>query len=157
MCSDVARVLRRDGVFLATRAHVVSGKRQLAAFLESHPVHRLAGGENAYTLTQYRSALRKAGFRHILSLGRAQSPLNLYRETPASIRLVAAGTARRILGNTVVVEPNAADWLDAVRGHNTNVAPYPRPAWRIGTRRIAGTSAPISMCNTSCPLRTASS
>lgn len=39
---------------------------------------------------------------------------------------------------TVVVEPNAADWLDAVLGPNTRVTAYPRPAWRIRARQLFG-------------------
>ena len=101
MCAEAARVLRRNGVLLATREHVVSGQRQLVAFLGGHPVHRLTGGENAYTLAHYTRALRHAGFRHIRTLGPVQSPINLYPDTPASIRLIASGTARRMLGDRV--------------------------------------------------------
>jgi len=58
---EFARVLRPGGVLLACREHVVDDDAQLAAFLDSHPMHQLAGGENAYPLTAYTDAIREAG------------------------------------------------------------------------------------------------
>jgi hypothetical protein len=37
-------------VLLATREHVVDDPAQHAEFLARHPVHQLAGGENAFSL-----------------------------------------------------------------------------------------------------------
>lgn len=45
LMSEVARVLRPGGVLMACREHVVDSESQKQAFLNSHPVHRLAGGE----------------------------------------------------------------------------------------------------------------
>ncbi len=45
--SECARVLRKGGVFLACREHVVDNAGQLRVFLNRHPIHQLAGGENA--------------------------------------------------------------------------------------------------------------
>ena len=47
---EAMRVLRPGGVFFCCREHVVADDEELATFLESHVVHQLAGGENAYTL-----------------------------------------------------------------------------------------------------------
>jgi SAM-dependent methyltransferase len=58
---ECARVLRPGGLFLACREHVVKGPRALRHFLKSHPVHRLAGGENAYQLSEYLGAIEGAG------------------------------------------------------------------------------------------------
>jgi ubiquinone/menaquinone biosynthesis C-methylase UbiE len=56
-----SRVLRREGVFLAAREHVAETNEELRAFLASHAVHRLAGGENARPLRSYRAAIQGAG------------------------------------------------------------------------------------------------
>lgn len=58
---EMARVLKRKGIFLATRDHVVSNEKERELFLSSHPLHALHGGEWAYTLDQYREAIRLAG------------------------------------------------------------------------------------------------
>lgn len=58
---EVARVLKPGGLLLACREHVVDDERQLEDFLRQHPVHQLAGGENAYPLDAYLSAIRGAG------------------------------------------------------------------------------------------------
>ena len=47
LCKEVARVLKPGGVFIATREHVVDVPEELPAFLASHPLHHLYGGENA--------------------------------------------------------------------------------------------------------------
>ena len=60
---EVARVLKSGGMFLACREHVVDDDAQLASFLASHPVHQLAGGENAYRMDQYIGAMQNAGLR----------------------------------------------------------------------------------------------
>jgi SAM-dependent methyltransferase len=60
---ECARVLRPGGQFLACREHVVDDDQQLETFLKSHPVHQLAGGENAYRLDQYLSAISGAGLQ----------------------------------------------------------------------------------------------
>jgi SAM-dependent methyltransferase len=60
---EAFRVLRPGGVYFFCREHVVADDEELAAFLESHPVHQLAGGENAYTLDAYVRAIQRSGLR----------------------------------------------------------------------------------------------
>jgi len=58
---ECARVLKRGGVLLATREHVADDTRQLDVFRRNHPIHQLAGGENAFRLDEYLNAIRAAG------------------------------------------------------------------------------------------------
>ena len=58
---ECARLLKPGGVFLACREHVANSEDELRRFLESHPVHQLAGGEYAFTYQQYVSAITGAG------------------------------------------------------------------------------------------------
>ncbi len=62
MVSEIYRVLRSGGIMLATREHVVDNDRQLKRFLADHPVHQLAGGENAFKFFDYLEAIQEAGF-----------------------------------------------------------------------------------------------
>jgi ubiquinone/menaquinone biosynthesis C-methylase UbiE len=57
------RVLKPGGTFLACREHVVDDATQLAVFLAAHPVHQLAGGENAYSLAEYVNAIQSSGMK----------------------------------------------------------------------------------------------
>ena len=59
--AECSRVLKPTGFLLATREHVVSDQQQLDAFLESHILHKLHGGENAYSLKHYISVLEQSG------------------------------------------------------------------------------------------------
>lgn len=58
---ECARVLKKGGVFIACREHVVDNKKQLEIFLRNHPIHQLAGGENAFPLNMYLDGLSAAG------------------------------------------------------------------------------------------------
>ena len=61
LCSEISRVLRPGGTFIAVRDHVLQKKSHLQRFLDSHPLHHLYGGENAYLLSEYRQAIADAG------------------------------------------------------------------------------------------------
>lgn len=76
--SEIARVLRPGGVLLACREHVVDNDSQKKAFLELHPVHRLAGGENAFSLQQYLAAIDASGLALRALLGPWDSVINAF-------------------------------------------------------------------------------
>jgi hypothetical protein len=61
--------------------------------LESHPLHKLYGGENAFLLAQYREAICAAGFRLDTVLSPLQSAINFAPYTLASLQ---AEIAQRI-------------------------------------------------------------
>lgn len=75
---ECARVLRPGGTFLACREHVVDDEAQMQRFLEEHPVHRLAGGENAYSLAEYEGAITGAGLQLERTLGPWDSVINAF-------------------------------------------------------------------------------
>lgn len=76
--AECARVLRPGGYFIACREHVVADDAELAAFLALHPVHQLAGGENAYTLEQYTMAIHRAGLTMLHALAPWESVINAF-------------------------------------------------------------------------------
>lgn len=76
MCSEIGRVLKKGGKFLADREHVISDQSQLPLFLEQHPLHFLYGGENAFQLEQYVNAL-KLGFRKVRKIAPYDHKINL--------------------------------------------------------------------------------
>lgn len=76
--SEAKRVLRPGGVLLACREHVVDNDAQKKAFLDSHPVHRLAGGENAFSLPQYLAAIAASGLVLRAILGPWDSVINAF-------------------------------------------------------------------------------
>ncbi len=78
LAAEIARVLRPGGVFLACREHVVSDERELELFLAAHPVHGLAGGEHAFQLDVYTSAIKGAGLGLREVLGPWDTVINAY-------------------------------------------------------------------------------
>jgi SAM-dependent methyltransferase len=105
---ECGRVLRPGGVFAACREHVVDDDAQLARFLADHPVHRLAGGEHAYRLDEYRAAIESAGLSLRHELGPWDSIINAsptvasqaeIRRAPSIILARRYGAIGRILGS----------------------------------------------------------
>jgi SAM-dependent methyltransferase len=83
---EIARVLAPGGLLVSTRDHVVTGPHQMQAFLDAHPLHHLYGGENAFTIVQYRAALSDAGLRIEQELGSFDSVINYAPQSPETIR-----------------------------------------------------------------------
>lgn len=86
LCREVSRVLRPGGYFLAVREHVITHKDDLKVFWAQHPLHRLYGGENAYLLREYISAIQTDGMHLHRVLNPFESDLNLFPETRASLK-----------------------------------------------------------------------
>lgn len=78
MCRQAARALKPGGLFLACREHVISTREDLKTFLTIHPLHKLYGGENAYLLDEYLSAIRSAGLRVLNVYGSYDSIINYF-------------------------------------------------------------------------------
>lgn len=76
--AECARVLRPGGYFVACREHVVADDAELAEFLARHPVHQLAGGEHAYTLEEYTTAIERAGLQVVQMLAPWDSVINAF-------------------------------------------------------------------------------
>ena len=74
------RALKPGGLFIACREHVANTPEDLARFLQNHPVHQLAGGEHAFALTQYLSAIRGAGLQLTAHYTPLDSVINMFPE-----------------------------------------------------------------------------
>ncbi len=61
--SASAKVLKQDGLFLTVRDHVIFDEKDKEWFLEMHPLQKFYKGENAFTPTEYREAISKAGLK----------------------------------------------------------------------------------------------
>ena len=87
MLSEYSRVLRPGGVLLACREHVVDDYgASLEEFLDSQVDHQLYGGEHAFTLADYRSAIDKAGLVRQRELDPFSSIINLYPNSPQQLQ-----------------------------------------------------------------------
>lgn len=73
---EMVRILKPGGRLVMIREHVVDGDRQLRSFLRGHPVHQLAGGENAFALSIYCNAFEQAGCLGLSVIGPWDSVVN---------------------------------------------------------------------------------
>jgi len=98
LCAEAWRVLKAGGVFIAVREHVIDDQKSLETFLNTHPLHGLYGGENAYPLKEYRRAIQQAGFKEITTLGPADSVINYFPISQAGHQASLQKILERFLG-----------------------------------------------------------
>ena len=60
--SECFRILKKGGLLITVRDHVVFNKADKEWFLETHPLQKFYGGENAYSEKEYTQAMISAGF-----------------------------------------------------------------------------------------------
>jgi SAM-dependent methyltransferase len=125
MLKEIHRILRPGGVILATREHVVDNDEQLKQFRAQHPLHGLYGGENAFSLQEYKDAIGAAGLELKQVFGTISSILNFFPGTEAQrqerVRSFAAARWRG-LGRLLVVSNAFLRWQAEV-ADQSNHAP----------------------------------
>lgn len=99
LCKEAARVLKPNGYFIATREHVISKKDDLQKFLDSHLLHHLYGGENAYLLTEYLTAIKLSGLKTINTFSPYQSVINYFPMTKSQRQDLLKPALTKKLGN----------------------------------------------------------
>jgi SAM-dependent methyltransferase len=121
LLSECARVLKRGGALLACREHVVDDAKQLEEFLGNHPVHQLAGGENAFSLAEYLQAIREGGLEIQCVIRPWDSVINAFpavrtreelRQTPAALLRRQLGGLGGLISHVPGVRPSAFAWLN---------------------------------------------
>jgi ubiquinone/menaquinone biosynthesis C-methylase UbiE len=98
LCQEAARVLKPGGIFIGTREHVISKKEDLAQFLDSHALHSLYGGENAYLLQEYTEAISKAGLKIQKVINPFESVINYAPMSQENFQLMISSILARRLG-----------------------------------------------------------
>lgn len=99
--SECFRVLKPNGVLLATREHVVDNPEQLAVFLQEHALHHLHGGENAHPLDTYLGAIKGCGLRVEKIIAPFDNVINHFPSSNAEIRRMASTAFSKRVGATL--------------------------------------------------------
>ncbi|MFN8346798.1 MAG: class I SAM-dependent methyltransferase [Spirosomataceae bacterium] len=73
---EASRVLKKQGIMLTLRDHVIKSEQDKKKFLARHPLHRYYGGENAFRLSEYQGAFAKAGLEVLKQLSPSSSVIN---------------------------------------------------------------------------------
>lgn len=100
-CREIFRVLKPGGLMVATREHVISKKQDLPAFLEAHSLHKLYGGENAFLLEEYLSAIRSAGLTVKTVMAPLDSEINYFPMTPEDVFKNSTRRLRTLFGSSL--------------------------------------------------------
>lgn len=111
LCSEIGRVLKPGGTFIATREHVISRRTDLQRFLDSHSLHGLYGGEHAYLLQEYESAISGGGIKLTKVLNPNCSDINLYPDTLDGLR---RRVAARLHLPLMLVSDTVLGWIGSM-------------------------------------------
>lgn len=97
-CKEVQRVLKPNGVFIATREHVLSNEQDLQTFLNNHPLHHLYGGEHAFTLAFYGKCIEDSGMKLTKIIHPYESVINYAPLTAAEMKNNFAKSISKLTG-----------------------------------------------------------
>jgi ubiquinone/menaquinone biosynthesis C-methylase UbiE len=85
---ECVRVLKPNGLLLTTRDHVICNETDKNWFLETHPLHKFYGGENAFSSEEYKNAIHKAGAQVVKEFKYYDSVINYFPQTEADIKFI---------------------------------------------------------------------
>lgn len=142
LCSEVARVLKPGSMFIATREHVISHQDDLPVFLESHALHKLYGGENAFLLKEYVEAITGSGLKIEKQLGPWDSVINYFPLTREEWRQACVAPLARIfsqpVANLFTREDNSIErWILSQFSHiRSNLSHAPGRLYSFAARKI---------------------
>lgn len=104
-CKEFFRILKPGGLLIAIREHVISKPADLQAFFNIHPLHRIYGGENAFQISQYTSAITGAGFKINKIITPLESPINFSPYTlPSLQKELAQRVGAKFFGATLIIK-----------------------------------------------------
>jgi ubiquinone/menaquinone biosynthesis C-methylase UbiE len=96
--SESARVLKKGGILVTIRDHVIFDEDDKIAFLENHPLQKYYGGENAYKPSEYEDAMILAGLTIQRKIKTFDSEINFFPITKSSVR---KSKIKKILGGII--------------------------------------------------------
>lgn len=102
--AEAARVLKKGGLLMTVRDHVISDDKDKEAFLNRHPLHKFYGGENAFTIEEYTGAIKKANLKILKSIGPSDSPINYDPWTKGKMKETIANKIGSIFSNNITTE-----------------------------------------------------
>jgi ubiquinone/menaquinone biosynthesis C-methylase UbiE len=76
--NECSRVLKKGGILITVRDHVVFDHSDKQFFLKEHPLHKFYGGENAFHPNEYKNAFLQANLKLEKELKYFDSPINYF-------------------------------------------------------------------------------
>ena len=98
MMNEISRVLMPEGIFIATREHVVDNDSSKEAFLENHALHKYTHSEGAYMQSEYISALRDSGLKLEKLILSWDLAINLYPISGTQVKQIFCTAMKKKLG-----------------------------------------------------------
>jgi ubiquinone/menaquinone biosynthesis C-methylase UbiE len=97
--SESARVLKKGGVLLTIRDHVIFDEEDKKAFLDYHPLQKYYGGENAYKSSEYENAMTLAGLKIEKKIKTFENEINYFPITKSNIR---KSKIKKVIGSVII-------------------------------------------------------
>jgi SAM-dependent methyltransferase len=92
-------VLKKSAIFLTVRDHVIYNEVDKQLFLDTHPLHKFYGGENAFTMQEYRNSFKTAGFKTLVTLGHFDSVINYFPMTQKEYEEQSTAFKQKVIGS----------------------------------------------------------
>jgi SAM-dependent methyltransferase len=94
--ANLVSFLKPGGIFVTIRDHVIWNEADKKWFLDSHPLHKFYGGENAYTLQEYLGAMKQAGLEVVEMIRFFDSIINYFPMTRSEVEQIPARAENQV-------------------------------------------------------------
>lgn len=94
---NITTLLKPNGLLLTIRDHVIYNENDKQWFLESHPLHKFYGGENAFTIKEYKEAMEQAGLQVREILGYYDSVVNYFPLTRTDLEQMKSDAKHQLI------------------------------------------------------------
>lgn len=100
---EAARVLKKDGVLMTVRDHVIKDEEDKKSFLQRHPLHKYYGGENAFQFNEYKEAIEQSSLIIKKILTPSQSAINFSPWNKEKIANIITNKLGKAFNNSLTV------------------------------------------------------
>ncbi|WP_435352554.1 class I SAM-dependent methyltransferase [Emticicia sp. SJ17W-69] len=100
---EAARVLKKDGILMTVRDHVIKDETDKKSFLQRHPLHKYYGGENAFLFNEYKEAIEQSNLAIKKILTPSQSAINFSPWNKEKIANIISNKLGKAFNNSLTV------------------------------------------------------
>ena len=101
---EASRVLKKGGILMTVRDHVIKDENDKEKFFKKHPLHKYYGGENAFSFNEYRNAIINAKLSIKKIISPSESAINYSPWNKERVSYLISNKLWKIFNHSLIVD-----------------------------------------------------